>query len=85
MMPRFEAEARVQKPADFDQWLWEVGLLADTEGAWALIGMWWHSPPECCRYLASQPALWELLIARARYADARRWDAGVRLGRGVGV
>ena len=84
-MRRFEAEDAPVKPLDFDAFLEELGLVADCEGAWALVGMFWHAPVEVCRYLASQPALWELLIARARYADARRWDAGVRLGRGVGL
>jgi len=77
MMPRFEPEARVQKPADFDQWLWEVGLLADTEGAWALIGMWWHSPPECCRYLLTLPGMWTGLLARGLYADRVRFEIGI--------
>jgi hypothetical protein len=84
-MRRFEYEDAPVMPPDFEDFLDELGLVADCEGAWALVGMFWHAPIECCRYLASQPELWELLIARARYADARRWDAGVRLGRGVGL
>ena len=84
-MRRFEHEDAPVKPLDFDAFVEELGLVAECEGAWALIGAFWFAPLECCRYLASQPELWELLIARARYADARRWDAGVRLGRGVGL
>jgi hypothetical protein len=84
-MRRFEFEESPPKPIDFEDFVEELGLVADCEGAWALVGMFWHAPVECCRYLACQPALWEELISRARYADARRWDAGVRLGRGVGL
>ena len=84
-MQRFEAEDRAVKPPDFDAFVDELGLVADCEGAWALVGMFWHAPVECCRYLAAHPAIWEGLIARARYADLQRWATGVRLGRGVGL
>lgn len=84
-MRRFEAEARPEKPADFDDFVEELGLVADCEGAWALVGAFWFAPVECCRYLAAHPIVWEYLLARAHYADLRRWDAGVRFGRGVGI
>ena len=84
-MRRFEAEPRVPKPDDFDEWLWELGLLADTAGAWALIGAWMYSSDECCRYLIAIPGMWDGLIARGHYADRARYEAGVRVGRRVGL
>jgi hypothetical protein len=84
-MRSLQAEPRPIKPIDFDEFVEELGLVADCEGAWALVGAFWFAPQDACRYLASQPVIWEYLYARARFADARRWDAGVRLGRGVGV
>ena len=81
-MTRFDSDARVmEKPADFDGWLWECGLMADTEGAWALIGMWWGSPVECCRYLLTLPGMWEGLLARGRYRDRVRFELGIYVGR----
>ena len=84
-MSRFETEERPVKPDEFDEWLDELGLLADCEGAWALIGAWMYSPTECTRYLVTLPGLWEGLIARGRYADLRRFDLGMRVGRRMGV
>jgi len=84
-MRRFEAESRAVKPSEFDPWLEELGLVADCEGAWALVGMFWHAPVECCRYLVAHQPLWEGLVARARFADAQRWHAGVWRGRGAGL
>ena len=81
MIRRFEMEPRPVKPIDFDQWLHEVGLVADCEGAWALVGTFWWSPPECCRFLVSVPGLWEGLLARARYADTLRFTAAIVRGR----
>jgi hypothetical protein len=84
-MQRFEVEARQPKPPDFDVWLLGLGDVADTCGAWALIGAWRKSATEHCRYLVSQPGLWEGLIARGQYADRARYEAGVVIGRGVGL
>jgi hypothetical protein len=80
-MRRFEPEPRAVMPEDFGPWLGELALLADAEGAWALVGAWMHAPRECCRYLVTVPGLWEGLIARAQYADQLRWAQGVRAGR----
>jgi len=80
-MKRFECEERAVKPADFDGFLWELGLLADTAGAWALIGVFMSMPTEVCRYLLTLPGMWEGLIARGRYADRIRYELGVRVGR----
>ncbi len=84
-MRRFEHEPRALKPEGFDAWLEKVGDVADALGAWALIGAWRNSPVECCRYLVTIPGLWDGLIARAQYADRRRYESGVLIGRGVGA
>jgi hypothetical protein len=84
-MRRFEHEPRVLKPDSFDAWLSEIGDVADALGAWALIGAWRNSPTECCRYLITLPGLWDGLIARGRYADRRRYEAGVYAGRRIGL
>jgi len=80
-MRPLQTEPRPAKPLDFDDWFEELGLYADCNGAWALVGAWWSSSEDCCRYLASQPVLWEYLLARAHYADAKRYDLGVWCGR----
>jgi hypothetical protein len=80
MMPRFEPEPRAVKPPDFDAWLDELGLVADCEGEWALIGTLWRSPRECCAYLATIPGMWASLLTRARYADFRRFYDAVWMG-----
>jgi len=80
-MRRFEAEPRAVLPLDFDAWLGGLGDIADTCGAWALIGAWRKSPTEYCRYLVTIPGLWEGLIARGQYADRARYEAGVYRGR----
>ncbi len=84
-MRRFELEARAVKPPEFDAWLSEIGDVADVEGAWALIGAWRNAPTDYCRFLITIPGLWEGLIARAQYADRRRYETGVQIGRGVGL
>jgi len=84
-MKRFEAEPRALKPDGFDAWLSEVGDVADVLGAWALIGAWRNAPTDYCRFLITIPGLWEGLIARAQYADRRRYESGVLIGRGAGV
>jgi hypothetical protein len=84
-MQRFEAEARAELPLDYDAWLLGLGDVADTCGAWALIGAWRKSPTEYCRYLVTQPGIWEQLISRGQYADRLRYESGVVIGRGVGV
>jgi hypothetical protein len=85
-MRRFEAEERARKPRDFDAWLLELQLFTDCNGADAVIGVLLHyAPVECLRYLVAQPALWDELLARGRYADQQRYREGVRFGRGVGL
>jgi hypothetical protein len=84
-MQRFEPEARAALPLDYDAWVLGLGDVADTCGAWALIGAWRKSPTEYCRYLVTQPGIWEELIARGQYADRRRYESGVLTGRGVGL
>ena len=80
-MSRFEAEPRVVKPCGFETWLRECGEVADVLGAWALIGVWFSSTPDQCAYLLTIPGMWEGLLARGRYADRCRYDAGVYYGR----
>lgn len=75
----------VLKPFQFDEWYEEIGLVADCEGAWAVVGMFWSASEECCRYLVSHPSLWESLLARGRYSDRRRFETGVTLGRRAGL
>ena len=84
-MRRFEAEDRAVKPDDYEAWHDELTLMADSEGLWALVGMLWHSPVECCRYLQTVPGAWAELETRAHWADRRRFREGVRLGRAVGL
>jgi hypothetical protein len=79
-MSRFEAEPRATKPTDFDPWLEELGLLADTEGAQALLGIIWYAPVECLAYLVTVPGLWAGLLARSKYADLKRFYLGVAIG-----
>ena len=82
MMLSFEAEPRTRKPEQFEAWLDEIGLLADCEGLEALIGiLQWFSPVECCAYLITLPGVWPELLARARFADAKRFAEGVYIGR----
>ena len=71
-MKRFECEARAVKPADYDEWALELGLLADSEGFWPLTIGWTYAPPECCAWLQTVPGAWAQLEARARFADAKR-------------
>ena len=86
MMQRFDVEPLAVKPTAFDPWLDELGLFADCEGFEALIGVLIHyAPPECVRYLASQPAIVASLVARARFADWQRYEAGLLRGRGMGL
>ena len=80
-----EPEPRVPKPPDFDEWLFEAGELADSSGAWAVIGMFFHAPLECAQYLITIPEMWESLLSRGRYADRRRFESGVMFGRRVGL
>ena len=80
MMPRFEAEPRAQLPRDFDAWLQGLGDVADTCGAWAVIGAWRKGPTEHCRYLVTLPGVWEQLIARGLYADRVRYEFGIANG-----
>src|SRR6478735_4512870 len=85
-MRRFELEARATKPRDFDAWLLELQLFTDANGEEAAIGVLMHfAPVECLRYLVAQPALWDELLSRGRYADLQRYREGVRCGRGVGL
>ena len=77
--------AFVLKPYEFDAWIDELGLVADCEGAWALIGAFWFAPEDCCRYLVANPAIWEGLLARGRYADRKRFETGVMFGRRAGL
>jgi len=80
-MRRFEPEPRAVRPPDYDAWLLGLGDIADTCGAWALIGAWRKSPTDYCRYLVTQHYVWEELIARGQYADRVRYEAGVYRGR----
>lgn len=81
-----EAEpAFTLKPYEFDGWMDELGDVADEAGAWALIGCFWHASEECCRYLVANPTLWQGLLARAQFADKRRYESGVMLGRRMGA
>jgi len=85
-MQRFEAEPRARKPRDFDAWLAELQLFTDCNGEEAVIGVLMHyAPVDCMSYLVAQPALWDELLSRGRYADAQRFRDGVRVGRGVGL
>lgn len=84
-MRRFEAEDRAVMPPGFPAWFEEMQFIADAAGAWALVGAWMRSPPEHCRYLVTLPGVWAGLIARAQYADWQRYEAGVLIGRGVGL
>jgi hypothetical protein len=81
MMRRFEMEPRPVVPSGFDDWLHELGMVADGEGEWALVGLLWHSPREHCAYLAGLPGVWPQLWARAQYADRSRFAFGVWTGR----
>lgn len=76
---------RRSKPPEFDLWLEEIGMVADTLGAWALVGVWMGSPVECNRYLVTVPGAWEGLLARGHFADRRRFEMGVCNGRRVGT
>jgi len=71
-MRGLEVEPPAPRPEEFEAFVDELGLLADCEGVWGLIGAFWFVPAECGRYLAAQPAIWQGLMARARYADARK-------------
>jgi hypothetical protein len=82
MTRRFEAEARAMKPDAFDEWLEELGDVAD-EGPWVLVMAWMYAPVECCAYLVAQPGVWDGLVARAQYAAAHHdWSV---IARRVGV
>ena len=84
-MKRFEAEPRATHPTDFLDWYQEVGMLADAEGKEAMVGIVMrYAPLECFRALASDQPLWAALLARGRYADARRYSLGIVAGRGGG-
>ena len=85
MTRSLEPEPQLMKPRDFDAWLLQIGMTADAAGAWAVVGAWMRSPEDCCRYLVSLPGLWEGLIARGRYADQRRYEEGVMIGRRAGL
>ena len=83
-MKHLESEPRAVKPADFDGWCDELGLFCDVEGFEALVGVLINfAPPECVRFIASQPALWMELLTRARHADMKRFQQGVQRGRGL--
>jgi len=85
MILRFELEGRARKPAGFDAWLDELGLVGDCEGEWALVGMLWHSDRACCAYLATLPGVWPGLLARAQYSDRCRFTFGIWSGRHAGT
>ena len=81
-----EPEPRARKPKDFAGWADEIGWFADCHGESATIGMVMvFAPVECVRALAADPPLWAALLARARYADMKRFQQGVRAGRRLGV
>jgi hypothetical protein len=81
-MKRFELEPRATEPPDFLEWFHELAMLADAEGEQATIGiLMQYAPVICVEYLGSQPELFALLLARARFADQLRWYEGVRAGR----
>lgn len=85
-MRNLQPEPVPLKPMDFDVWLEDLGLFADCNGGEALIGVVMnYAPPEGVRYLAWDQRAWAALLARARYADATRFTAGVRSGRRVGL
>jgi hypothetical protein len=71
MTKRFETETRATEPIAFREWLAELGEIADEEGSWMLIMAWMYAPHECCAYLMTLPGVVEMLLARARYADAK--------------
>ena len=80
-----EPEPAAPIPDDFECFIEELGSVADECGAWSLIGAFWHAPDEACRALVARPVIWQGLIARARYADRRRYESGVTLGRRAGA
>ena len=85
-MRTLQSEPQPAKPTDFDVWLEDLGLFADCNGEVALRGVVMHyAPSECVRYLSWDQRAWAELLARARYADATRFTAGVRNGRRMGV
>jgi hypothetical protein len=76
-----EPEPPAPIPDDFEAFVEELGLVADELGVWAVIGCYWRASDEACRALVARPVIWQGLIARARYADKRRFETGVTLGR----
>jgi hypothetical protein len=85
-MRTLQPEPIPSKPDDFDVWVDDLGLFCDCNGVEALIGVVKnYAPVECVRYLSWDQRVWAELLARARYADATRFTAGVRSGRRMGV
>jgi len=80
-----EPEPPAAIPDDFEAFVIELGDVADELGVWALIGCYWRAPDEACRALVARPVIWQGLIARARYADRRRYESGVTIGRRAGL
>ena len=85
-MWRCNADLPAPKPPDFDAWAEELLAFADCQGECATIGIVMHfAPIECVRALAADPPLWAVLLARARYADMKRFQQGVQAGRRLGL
>ena len=80
-----ESEPPAPIPDDFEAFVLELGEVADTYGTWPLIGCFWRASDEACRALVAQPEIWHGLLTRARYADRRRYESGVTLGRRAGL
>jgi hypothetical protein len=81
MGKHLQAEPRIEKPTDFDGWASELALFADCEGETAVLGIVMRfAPEECVRALSADQRLWASVIARARYADMKRYEMGVLIG-----
>ena len=77
-----ECEPPAEKPLEWDEWWIEIGEVADAHGEAATVGVvLQYAPLECVQYLASQQPMFAELLSRARFADARRFQAGVLRGR----
>jgi len=86
MGKHLQAEPLGDKPEDFDPWADELGWFTDVEGTQALLGVVMeYAPTECVRALASDQRLWACLMARGRFADRKRFELGVQIGKLVGV
>ena len=75
-MPRSEIKPRCcavepvpTKPRDYDGWLLDLGLVADSEGMELFCFALLYAPETCVRYLSAHPAIVASLVARARWAD----------------